>query len=80
MEEYDNDKWRIISGKVGNGFSASACKEKATELETEEEDGTPVTRSEPPETTTPTTHQDGAEPDLRETKDVCDIARSAEGS
>jgi hypothetical protein len=34
MEEYDNDKWRIISGKVGNGFSAAACKDKATELET----------------------------------------------
>ena len=33
MDEYDNDKWRIISGKVGNGFSASACKEKAAELD-----------------------------------------------
>ena len=36
MQEYDNDRWRIISGKVGNGFSASACKEKATELEDED--------------------------------------------
>ncbi|EME83480.1 uncharacterized protein MYCFIDRAFT_112048, partial [Pseudocercospora fijiensis CIRAD86] len=32
MQEYDNDRWRIISGKVGNGFSASACKEKALEI------------------------------------------------
>lgn len=33
MQEYDNDRWRIISGKVGNGFSATACKDKAVELE-----------------------------------------------
>ena len=33
MNEYDNDRWRVISAKVGNGFSASACKEKAAELE-----------------------------------------------
>lgn len=33
MAEYENDRWRIISGKVGNGFSAAACKEKGTELE-----------------------------------------------
>jgi len=44
MQEYENDRWRIISGKVGNGFSASACKDKASELtddgenETEHED------------------------------------------
>ncbi|KAF2217381.1 hypothetical protein CERZMDRAFT_30742 [Cercospora zeae-maydis SCOH1-5] len=33
MQEYEADRWRIISGKVGNGFSATACKEKAMELE-----------------------------------------------
>jgi hypothetical protein len=36
MQEYDNDRWRIISGKVGNGFSAGACREKAIELEGED--------------------------------------------
>ncbi len=32
MREYENDKWRIISTKVGSGFSPAACREKATEL------------------------------------------------
>ena len=32
LREYENDKWRIISTKVGGGFSPAACKEKATEL------------------------------------------------
>ncbi|KAI7309476.1 hypothetical protein KC340_g10737, partial [Hortaea werneckii] len=34
--EYEVDRWRVISSKVGNGFSAAACKEKAMELEAEE--------------------------------------------
>lgn len=32
LEEYEHDRWRIISTKVGNGFSASACKEKIDEM------------------------------------------------
>lgn len=32
LEEYEHDRWRIVSSKVGNGFSASACKEKNDEL------------------------------------------------
>ncbi|KAL4808923.1 hypothetical protein BDV18DRAFT_157861 [Aspergillus unguis] len=32
MQEYDNDRWRIIAGKVGNGFTPAACREKATQL------------------------------------------------
>lgn len=36
IREYDNDRWRIISTKVGNGFSAAACKDKAAELASEE--------------------------------------------
>lgn len=36
IDEYETDKWRIIAGKVGNGFSAGACKEKALELDSEE--------------------------------------------
>jgi hypothetical protein len=34
MREYENDRWRIISTKVGSGFSPAACKDKATEIET----------------------------------------------
>jgi hypothetical protein len=36
MREYENDRWRIISTKVGSGFSPAACKEKAVELESGE--------------------------------------------
>ena len=32
MQEYESDRWRIISTKVGHGFSAAACKTKAAEL------------------------------------------------
>ncbi|KAK4891835.1 hypothetical protein LTR49_028638, partial [Elasticomyces elasticus] len=32
MDEYEDDRWRIISGKVGNGFSAAACRKKAAKL------------------------------------------------
>lgn len=33
MSEYESDRWRQIAAKVGGGFSAAACKEKALELE-----------------------------------------------
>ncbi|KAL3492613.1 hypothetical protein BJX62DRAFT_104424 [Aspergillus germanicus] len=32
IQEYENDRWRIIAGKVGNGFTPAACREKATQL------------------------------------------------
>ena len=32
LREYENDKWRVISTKVGSGFSPTACKDKASEL------------------------------------------------
>ena len=35
IHDYDNDRWRIISSKVGNGFSAAACRDKASQLEEE---------------------------------------------
>ncbi|KAF2488273.1 hypothetical protein BU16DRAFT_436356, partial [Lophium mytilinum] len=35
MQEYENDRWRIISSKVGSGFSAAACKDKSMELDAE---------------------------------------------
>ncbi|OGM42210.1 Myb-like transcription factor [Aspergillus bombycis] len=33
MQEYENDRWRIIAGKVGNGFTPAACRERASQLE-----------------------------------------------
>ena len=36
MQEYENDRWRIIATKVGSGFSPAACRDKAHELETGE--------------------------------------------
>ncbi|KAF2119721.1 hypothetical protein BDV96DRAFT_610607 [Lophiotrema nucula] len=42
MQEYENDRWRIISSKVGSGFSPAACRDKAEEiaaLDAEEEEG-----------------------------------------
>ncbi|KAI5851704.1 hypothetical protein DFP73DRAFT_590951 [Morchella snyderi] len=33
MVEYEQDRWRLIAAKVGNGFSPAACKEKAKELD-----------------------------------------------
>lgn len=38
MQDYDNDRWRIISSKVGNGFSATACQAKADELAMEDQE------------------------------------------
>jgi hypothetical protein len=38
VREYENDRWRIISTKVGNGFSPAACKEKVAEMTQEGED------------------------------------------
>jgi hypothetical protein len=37
MEDYENDKWRLIAAKIGSGFSPVACQEKAEELEVQEE-------------------------------------------
>ncbi|KAE8157383.1 hypothetical protein BDV40DRAFT_292741 [Aspergillus tamarii] len=33
IHEYENDRWRIIAGKVGNGFTPAACRERASQLE-----------------------------------------------
>ncbi|KAI1002316.1 hypothetical protein K3495_g5884 [Podosphaera aphanis] len=32
LHEYEQEKWRIVAQKVGNGFTSAACKEKAAEL------------------------------------------------
>lgn len=39
MQEYETDRWRIIASKVGQGFSATACREKASELKAIEQAG-----------------------------------------
>ncbi|KAI9878896.1 MAG: hypothetical protein M1830_010200 [Pleopsidium flavum] len=31
IQDYENDKWRLIAAKVGSGFSPAACREKAQE-------------------------------------------------
>ncbi|KAF7586940.1 hypothetical protein BBP40_007995 [Aspergillus hancockii] len=33
IHEYENDRWRIIAGKVGNGFTPAACRERASQIE-----------------------------------------------
>ncbi|KAI9726120.1 MAG: hypothetical protein M1834_009417 [Cirrosporium novae-zelandiae] len=32
LRDYEHDRWRIVSSKVGSGFTPAACKEKAEEL------------------------------------------------
>lgn len=32
MNDYENDRWRIVAGKVGNGFTPAACKERASQF------------------------------------------------
>lgn len=32
LQEYECDRWQNISAKVGNGFSAAACEDKAAEM------------------------------------------------
>ncbi|KAL2004259.1 hypothetical protein VTN02DRAFT_4774 [Thermoascus thermophilus] len=32
IQSYENDRWRVIAAKVGNGFTPAACREKAAEL------------------------------------------------
>lgn len=38
VQEYENDRWRIISSKIGSGFSPTACRDKAAELEVDAEE------------------------------------------
>ena len=33
IQDYENDKWRVIAAKVGHGLTAATCKEKFWELE-----------------------------------------------
>jgi len=36
IRDYDVERWRVIASRVGGGFSANACKEKAVEIDEEE--------------------------------------------
>ncbi|KAL2271947.1 hypothetical protein VTJ83DRAFT_1318 [Remersonia thermophila] len=32
IQDYENEKWRIIANKVGTGFTPAACRERAAQL------------------------------------------------
>lgn len=32
LQDYENEKWRIVANKVGTGFTPVACRERAAEL------------------------------------------------
>lgn len=32
LQDYENEKWRIVANKVGTGFTPAACRERATQL------------------------------------------------
>jgi hypothetical protein len=32
LQDYENEKWRIIANKVGTGFTPAACRERAEQL------------------------------------------------
>lgn len=32
MQDYENEKWRIVANKVGNGFTPAACRERAAHM------------------------------------------------
>ncbi|KAF4120318.1 SANT protein [Geosmithia morbida] len=32
LDDYENDKWRIVSSKLGTGFTPAACRERANDL------------------------------------------------
>lgn len=36
LQDYENEKWRIVAHKVGSGFTPAACRERASQLVGEE--------------------------------------------
>ncbi|KAF4464958.1 Transcriptional activator Myb [Fusarium albosuccineum] len=36
LQDYENEKWRIVANKVGTGFTPAACRERAEQLLTED--------------------------------------------
>ena len=41
ISEYEQDRWRLIAAKVGNGFSPAACRDKAREISDIEREPSP---------------------------------------
>ncbi|VBB87148.1 Putative protein of unknown function [Podospora comata] len=36
LQDYENEKWRIVANKVGTGFTPAACRERAAQLSGED--------------------------------------------
>lgn len=36
LQDYENEKWRVVAHKVGSGFTPAACRERASQLAGEE--------------------------------------------
>lgn len=36
LQDYENEKWRVVAHKVGSGFTPAACRERAGQLAGEE--------------------------------------------
>lgn len=36
LNDYENEKWRIVAHKVGSGFTPAACRERASQMQDEE--------------------------------------------
>ncbi|SPJ78390.1 uncharacterized protein FTOL_06779 [Fusarium torulosum] len=36
LQDYENEKWRIVANKVGTGFTPAACRERAEQLTVED--------------------------------------------
>lgn len=32
LQDYENEKWRIVANKVGTGFTPGACRERSDQL------------------------------------------------
>ncbi|CAK7218065.1 hypothetical protein SCUCBS95973_003363 [Sporothrix curviconia] len=32
LQDYENEKWRIVANKVGTGFTPAACRERAAQM------------------------------------------------
>ncbi|TQS34052.1 hypothetical protein Golomagni_05581 [Golovinomyces magnicellulatus] len=52
LQDYENEKWRIVAHKVGSGFTPAACRERSTQLEfgdfeNQEQPETPIEESSP---------------------------------
>lgn len=49
MQDYENERWRIIANKVGPGFTPVACRERASQLSGGQSMSPPVVSAPAPE-------------------------------